>query len=144
VPPALPRRRPKTEQSASAAEPETIGHLALLGDKHLLFDDARASFVMFALQGSSWITMGDPVGGPEDARRELVWRFREQAERAGGRAVFYQVDADRLGWYVEAGFSLIKVGEEARVDLRGFTLEGPERRRLRSAVRRLEREGVSF
>ncbi len=127
-----------------AAEPETLGHLALLGDKQLLFDEAHTSFLMFAIQGRSWIAMGDPVGGSSDVRRDLVWRFRELAERAGGRAVFYQVGEETLSWYVEAGFSLLKIGEEGRVDLAAFSLQGGAHKGLRSAVHKLEREGLSF
>jgi len=127
-----------------AREEETTGHLALLADKHLLFHEEESAFVMFAVQGSSWIAMGDPVGGSERARRELVWRFRERAEDAGGRAVFYQVAEERLGAYAEAGFSLLKLGEEARVDLERFRLEGGANRHLRSGVHRIEREGLRF
>jgi len=127
-----------------AREPETLGHLALLGDKSLLFDRTRTAFVQFAVQDTSWIAMGDPVGGSAATRRELVWQLREAAERAGGRAVFYQVVEDDLAWYAEAGLSLLKVGEEARVDLAAFHLEGREHKGLRSAVHRVEREGLVF
>jgi len=125
-------------------ETSTTGHLALLGDKQILFDDERASFVMYAIHDSSWIAMGDPVGGSESARRELVWRFRELAEHAGGRAAFYQVSDEHLPWFAEAGFALLKLGEEALVDLASFTLEGNARKHLRASVHRLEREGVGF
>jgi len=127
-----------------AREEGTSGHLALLADKHLLFDAERTAFVMFAVQDSSWIAMGDPVGGSESTRRELVWRFRALAERAGGRAAFYQVTEERLGWYAEAGFSLLKLGEEARVDLAAFALEGRAHKHLRATLHRFEREGARF
>ncbi len=123
---------------------ETTGHLARLGDKQLLFGPQRGAFVMFAVRERSWIAMGDPVGVSSAERRELVWLFRERAERAGGRAVFYQVSQENLGWYVEAGFGLLKLGEEARVDLAAFSLEGGEHKSLRSNLHRLEREGLRF
>jgi len=125
-------------------EPGTTGHLALTGDKALLFDDGRTSFVMYAVKGASWIALGDPVGGTAEARRELVWRFRELAEHAGGRAAFYQVSRRDAAWYAEAGMALLKVGEEARVDLATFTLEGQAHKGLRANLHRLEREGCSF
>ena len=40
--------------------------------------------------------------------------------------------------------SLLKLGEEARVDLAGFSLEGPANKDLRYIVRRAERDGLSF
>ncbi len=127
-----------------AGEQETLGHLALMRDKQLLFDEARTAFVMFAVRGASWVALGDPVGGSEAAKRELIWRFCELAERSGGRPVFYQVSEERLGWYAETGSSLLKIGEEARVDLASFTLEGGLHKGLRTNRHRLQREGITF
>lgn len=147
VPPRL--HTPSDEELARvrailAHEPETLGHLALVRDKYLLFDEAGSSFLMFAVRGSSWVALGDPIGGSDAARRELVWRFSEQAERGGGRAVFYQVSQERLGWYAEVGSSLLKLGEEARVDLAAFSLDGREHKGLRANRHRLQREGLIF
>ena len=87
--------------------------------------------------------MGDPVG-PAEEREELVWRFRELADRAGAWCVFYEVSADQLAVYVDAGLALSKLGEEARVPLATFSLEGSARADLRQAHRRAGREGLSF
>jgi phosphatidylglycerol lysyltransferase len=115
----------------------------LLGDKRLLFNDARTAFVMFATEGRSWISMGDPVG-PEEDSTELGWRFQSVADRHGGWPVFYQVGEEMLGRYVEMGLSMMKIGEEARVPLDGFSLDGPGRAELRQALRRAGREGATF
>ena len=116
---------------------------ALLGDKRLLFDEAKTAFVMYSIQGRSWIAMGDPVG-PDDQATELAWRLQALCQRHGGWPVFYQVAERRLARYVEMGLSLMKLGEEARVSLTAFTLEGRGRAELRNAVRRAEREGATF
>ncbi|MEI2719088.1 MAG: phosphatidylglycerol lysyltransferase domain-containing protein [Gemmatimonadales bacterium] len=97
---------------------------------------------MASLAGS-WIAMGDPVG-PTPARRELVWRFRELADRAGGHTVFYQVGPEHLGLYIDLGLVLSKLGEEAHVPLAEFTLEGRDRKGLRRTHTALgEREGCT-
>lgn len=126
-----------------AASEDSMAHLALVGDKALLFSASGRAFVMYAVEGRSWIAMGDPVG-PEEEREELVWSFRELADRHGGRAVFYQVSTRDLPVYLDAGFTLTKVGEEARVELAQFTLEGPERKSLRHAYNHAQREGCQF
>ncbi len=126
-----------------AAAPDTEPALALLGDKHLLFSPADDAFIMYRVRGLSWIAMGDPVG-PEPAREALAWRFREMADRHGGRAVFYQVQAENLPLYLDLGLSAIKLGEEGIVPLAGFTLEGSARKDLRQAYRRAQRDGLSF
>jgi phosphatidylglycerol lysyltransferase len=58
--------------------------------------------------------------------------------------VFYQVCADRLALYVDLGLAALKIGEEARVRLANFSLEGPARADLRQAHRRAQRDGASF
>jgi phosphatidylglycerol lysyltransferase len=126
-----------------AAAPETEAALALLGDKHLLFSPTGDAFIMYEVRGQSWIAMGDPVG-PEPAREALAWRFREMADRHGGRAVFYQVRAENLPLYLDLGLSAMKLGEEGVVPLAGFSLEGSARKALRQAHGRAQRDGLTF
>jgi phosphatidylglycerol lysyltransferase len=127
----------------AAAYPRTYAYLALLGDKQLLFNEERTAFLMYGVEKRSWVVMGDPVG-PEDEQADLAWRFREMCDRHGGWTVFYQVSGSRLHLYVDLGLSLIKLGEEARVPLAGFTLEGRNRKKLRHAHRRAVDEGATF
>ena len=67
-----------------------------------------------------------------------MWRFRELSDRHGGWTVFYQVSAERLPLYVDLGLAVMKLGEEARVSLPDFSLEGSARAELRTQRRRAE------
>lgn len=133
-----------TIQALAMAYSCTYAHLARLGDKALLFNERRDAFLMYGVEGRSWVAMGDPVATDETERRELAWRFRELCERHGGWPVFYQVHPEHLGLYVELGLTLLKFGEEARVRLADFSLEGKARKTLRNTVNRLERDGYRF
>ncbi|MGO9361528.1 MAG: phosphatidylglycerol lysyltransferase domain-containing protein, partial [Xanthobacteraceae bacterium] len=117
--------------------------LALMGDKSFLFSSSGNSFLMYAKRGRSWVGLFDPVGRCEEWP-ELVWRFVELADRHGGRAAFYQVRPDSLPLYLDAGLRVVKVGEEACIYLDRFSLEGSERYGLRQALKRGEREGLTF
>jgi phosphatidylglycerol lysyltransferase len=117
-------------------------HLALVGDKMLMFAPEDRAFIMYDIEGRSWVAMGDPVGESEDARRELVWRFREECEHAGGWPLFYQVRPEDLDLYLEVGMSLLKIGEEARVRLETFNLDGKSKKTLRGTVNKLARDGL--
>ena len=122
---------------------EVFAHLALLGDKRFLFSPEGDAFIMYAVEGRSWIAMGDPVG--VDLRwPELIWKFRELSDRYGGRTVFYEVGHEHLHLYLDLGLSLLKLGEEARVPLAEFSLEGSARKGLRYTKRKLEKEGYRF
>lgn len=122
---------------------DTTANLALLGDKQLLFADDGDALIMYQRSGRSLIAMGDPVGNPERFE-ELAWRFRELCDAHGAACVFYQVTADWLPLYLDLGLTLAKLGEEARVPLQGFSLEGSKRADLRTALRKGEREGLRF
>jgi phosphatidylglycerol lysyltransferase len=98
---------------------------------------------MYQVSGGSWVALGDPVG-PEARAEDLVWAYRELVDRSGGRTVFYEVSSRSLPLYVDLGLSLMKLGEEARVRLDGFGLEGSARADLRQARRRAERDGATF
>ncbi len=118
-------------------------HLALLGDKRFLLSADQQACIMYGLEGKSWIAMGDPLGPPA-AHAELIWQFRELCDRYGGWSVFYEVGTDDLPLYIEQGLTLVKLGEEARVPLTTFSLEGSQRRGLRYTLRKLEKEGATF
>ncbi|MBI1809485.1 MAG: bifunctional lysylphosphatidylglycerol flippase/synthetase MprF, partial [Gemmatimonadetes bacterium] len=113
------------------------------GDKSLLFSEDGTAFVMYGVEGQSFVAMGDPVGPPRH-RKDLAWEFRALADRNGAHTVFYQVRMHNLPLYLDMGLSLLKLGEEGRVPLRDFTLDGGARRRLRRTVRVAEAEGGRF
>jgi phosphatidylglycerol lysyltransferase len=125
------------------AHPDTTAWLALTGDKRLLFDEGRTAFVMYAVEGRSFVAMGDPAG-PAEAGTELAWRFRELADRHNGWSVFYEAGRERLPLYLDLGLSLVKLGEQARVPLEGFSLAGTARKGVRGSVNRAERAGCRF
>ena len=58
--------------------------------------------------------------------------------------MFYEVATDQLPLYIDLGLTLLKLGEEARVPLANFSLDGPNRRALRRTQRQMERDGVTF
>jgi phosphatidylglycerol lysyltransferase len=122
---------------------DATANLALLGDKNLLFNAERTAFIMYQVSGNSWVAMGDPVGRPE-ACESLAWQFLEKCDVMAVSPVFYQVKPQNLPLYIDLGLHLSKLGEEARVPLESFSLEGSARAELRQAHRRASREGAEF
>lgn len=125
------------------SRPDTTARLALSGDKALLRAPGDTAFIMYAAEGRSLIAMGDPVGDAE-AGRALLWKFKELAHAADARLAIYHASPRWLTDYLDLGLSLVKVGEEARVSLPDFTLEGPHRRNLRQGRAKAIRDGLSF
>lgn len=115
--------------------------LALMGDKSILFSDSGSAFLMFSTQGRSWLSLGDPIG-PAQEWPALIYRFIMLADRHGGRAAFYQIPAGSLPVYLDAGLRMLKLGEEARIELPSFSLSGKQRAGLRNTLRRGDRAGL--
>jgi phosphatidylglycerol lysyltransferase len=135
--------KPEMLTPALAYAKRADAHLALLEDKRFLFHQSGESFLMYAVRGRSWIAMGDPVGKPEYAS-DLMWQFLEEVDRHAGWPVFYQVRPTHLPHYLDGGLSLMKLGEEAHVDLEAFTTEGKAGKDWRAALNRARRENLEF
>mgnify|MGYP001044394602 FL=1 len=127
------------------ASSQPDGGLALTGDKALLFHPNDAAFLMYARRGRSLVALYDPIG-PTQQRAEMIWQFRDLCDIHHARPVFYQVRAENLPYYMDIGLTAIKLGEEARVDLKRFDLEakGKEMKDLRYTWNRGSRDGLSL
>jgi phosphatidylglycerol lysyltransferase len=132
----------RVERALSLAD-RSDAMLAITGDKRFLYSDTDDAILAYQVQGRSWIAMGDPVGA-RAGWADLMWRLREQADREQGRTLFYQLTADGLPTAIDMGLTLMKYGEEARVDLTAFTLDGPQAKSLRYALRRAKIEEAEF
>ncbi|OFS74579.1 hypothetical protein HMPREF3173_08340 [Pseudomonas sp. HMSC08G10] len=127
------------------ASDQPDGGLALTGDKALLFHPNHKAFLMYARRGRSLVALYDPIG-PAQERAEMIWQFRDLCDLHHARPVFYQVRAENLPFYMDIGLTALKLGEEARVDLRRFDLEakGKEMKDLRYTWNRGGRDGLTL
>lgn len=147
--PAPPTLVMPTDQELDAArrlietQTSTVPYLVYLRDKTLLFSDDGGAFLAYAVHGRTWVAMGDPVGDPR-AVTGLIRRFFERCDDYGGVPVFYQVGKERLHQYADFGLAFAKLGEEACVDLAGFSLDGAENKPFRLALNRFGRAGLTF
>lgn len=130
-------------RAIAANYPQAAAQLAFLGDKSFLFNERRTGFIMFGVHGRSWVSMGDPIAKPSDAA-ELVSSFIRLADQNSGWAVFYKVAPTLLYLYLDHGLDVVKLGEEARVSLADFSLDGSNRRNLRRVWRKMIDDGYTF
>jgi phosphatidylglycerol lysyltransferase len=149
VGPARPPLAAAGEQEIAQARPlvarsvYAYANLVLRRDKALLFSRSGNAFLMYGRMGRSWIAMGDPVGAKTEAA-ELAWQFRDLCDRHDAWPVFFEVRPDNLDVYLDLGLALSKLGEEARVDLSVFDLQGSARSGLRQGHAKLLRLGCRF
>jgi phosphatidylglycerol lysyltransferase len=117
-------------------------YLVYLRDKALIFDQDRRGFVMYGVEGRTWVALGDPVGPPA-VHADLIRRFLERCDDYAATPVFYEIRKESLHQYADFGLTFVKLGEEAVVDLTQFCLEGSRGKPLRHALRHLENHGAS-
>jgi phosphatidylglycerol lysyltransferase len=118
-------------------------YLGYLRDKALLWNEDRTAFLMYAVQGRTWVALHDPVG-PPSAVPGLIRRFLELVDDSDGVPVFYEVRKDYLYRYADFGLAFAKTGEEALVPLPAFSLDGGSRKKMRLIYHRLAKEGATL
>ncbi len=123
--------------------PYTAANLALLGDKSFYFGKTGKAFIMYGIQKRSWVALGDPVG-PEEEAEDLVREFHRTVDLHEGRTIFYDVSKENLFRYLDLGLVSFKMGEEARVSLKDFSVDCPERKDLRHTLHQFEKYGCTF
>jgi phosphatidylglycerol lysyltransferase len=77
------------------AQTSASAYLAYLRDKALLFDEQRRGFIMYGIEGRTWVALGDPVG-PPTIRADLIRLFLERCDDYAGTPVFYEIRKDSL------------------------------------------------
>ena len=133
----------ETIENIVRASGKTYSNLALLGDKKFLLNEEQNTFIMYAVVGKSCIAMGDPVG-PENQWEDLLWKYRQLCKQKELWPVFYEINSSRLDLYLDMGLSILKLGEEGRVNLNDFSLEGPQHKDLRYAYKKILKQDYIF
>jgi len=125
-----------------AAQTTASAYLVYLRDKALLFDDQRRGFIMYGVEGRTWVALGDPVG-PADSHPDLIRLFLERCDDYAATPVFYEIRKESLHQYANFGLTFVKLGEEAVVNLSTFCLDGSRGKPFRHALRHLENHGAT-
>jgi phosphatidylglycerol lysyltransferase len=130
-------------QEASRNSHKASAGLVFLKDKAILFNKKKDAFLMYAIEGKSWIVLGDPVGHEKD-REDLVLRFTELCRAKKALPVFYQVDQNHFQFYLNLGLTVLKISEEARVELAALRLENLSSDLQNTYQRYKEKEDYQF
>ncbi len=110
-------------------------------DKSFLFSPDHDAFLAYGVGANVAVVLGDPVG-PEEKFEALVETFMEICRENDWNVAFYQTLPDFLPLYQRLGFRKLKIGDDAVVDLRQFSMEGRGMRSFRGKVRQMEAAGI--
>jgi lysylphosphatidylglycerol synthetase-like protein (DUF2156 family) len=99
--------------------------------------------VPYVLSGNLAIALADPIG-PPDERPRAIAEFDLFCRRQDWEPVFCEVSEEMIRHYEEAGFSVFKIGEEARLRADGFHLKGRDFQNLRTACNSARKWNIRF
>lgn len=113
-------------------------------DKRFYFTHQGETFVAYKNTARYSLVLENPVAPDDSMMQESVREFDQFCRKSGLRSIYYRIPESSAGIYRALGKSLLPLGQEAVVNLQNFTMEGKERKSLRNAVSKMEREGYLF
>ncbi|HNG59065.1 MAG TPA: bifunctional lysylphosphatidylglycerol flippase/synthetase MprF, partial [Cellvibrionaceae bacterium] len=117
--------------------------LALTGDKFYFWSATQKAFIAYIPTAAYWYAMSDPCGDAAEFPA-LISAFREAADKVGAKIVFYRVTTAHLPIYIDMGLHLVKLGEEAKINLAEFHTQGAARASMRNLLNKMPRDGWQF
>ena len=142
-PPADPTSRARARAIADKYGCGALLPFQLGDDKHVFSPAGADGLVVYGMAGRTAVVLGDLIGPPEAAAQALD-QFLARCRRLDRVPVVYQASSAGRATFVDAGFRMFKVGEEALVDLPSFDTTGCRRANLRHTITRCRKDGVTF
>ncbi|MFZ3588713.1 phosphatidylglycerol lysyltransferase domain-containing protein [Bacillus sp. DJP31] len=121
-----------------------LSHLMFLNDKYGYWAVNKSVYFSFQKISGRVIVLGDPIGNKHLfslALEELQEKCKTHHVK---QPIYYQISSKYKYMYEALNYRIIKIGEEAKVSLTGFNLEGKKRGKLRTSLKRFDREGIYF
>ena len=120
-----------------------LDYYKLLPDKSYLFSKNRDGVIAYRSVLGVAINLGDIICAPE-SQSDFLKGFIAWSHENGWRVAFMQTGDQLLPLYKASGLDILKVGEDAIVDLAQFTDKTSKKKDFKSRVKKFEKEGFSF
>lgn len=118
---------------------DSLSPFVLRADKSFYFSADQEAVLAYKVVASVAVISGDPIG-PEASVRSLLPQFLDFARARDWRVAMLGAGERYLALYRELGLRVLYHGDEAVIDVAGFSLDGRAIRKVRQSVARLERE----
>lgn len=139
----LPHERARAAQLAERYGRSSLDFFKYASDKSFLFSPSQNCFLAYRVGAHFAVVLGDPVG-PEEEIEPTVRGFMDFCQGNDWGFGFHQTLPDFLPIYTQLGFRKLKIGDDAIVDLKTFSLEGKARKHLRYYVNQQEKVGAQI
>jgi len=126
-----------------SGERDSLGYFATRRDKSVVFSANHRAAITYRVIASCCLASGDPIGHP-GTWPDAIDAWLAQARRFGWFPAVLAASEEGAKAYVDAGLKAMPIGDEAVVDVDGFSLEGRTMQPVRRAVHRLQRAGYTL
>jgi lysyl-tRNA synthetase, class II len=147
--PGTRRQRPEPEDEARLrnlldryGSGDSLSYFALRTDKLLIWAPSGKAAVAYRVVNGVSLAAGDPLG-PSSAWPEAIAAWLDDCTRQGWTPAVLACGTPGGTAYRRAGLDVIELGDEAIVDVPGFSLQGRSMRGVRQAVGRMRRAGYT-
>ncbi|HSJ01482.1 MAG TPA: phosphatidylglycerol lysyltransferase domain-containing protein, partial [Verrucomicrobium sp.] len=149
--PVLARRHPEATDAErdrlrkliSEHGSDPMDNFALLPDKCCFFTPEGNGVVTYALWRKYAVALADPICPPE-SRAKAIADFATFCGNQDWKPIFYCAHVANRTLYEEENFVTFKVGEDARLDVSEFKLDGGKFQNLRTARNKARKGGLTF
>lgn len=117
---------------------DTLASFALRDDKSFFFGSDGQALIAYTYLGGFALVSGDPIGAPESIDPALD-EFLQFCHERSWKVAFLAVRSADLPRYEARGLHSFYLGDEAILLCDRFSLDGPQMKTVRAAVRRVGR-----
>ncbi|MGV9413443.1 bifunctional lysylphosphatidylglycerol synthetase/lysine--tRNA ligase LysX [Nocardia sp. NPDC003693] len=120
---------------------DSLGYFATRRDKAVVFAPSGKAAVTYRVELGVCLASGDPIGTKE-AWPHAIDAWLQLADQYGWAPAVMGASEIGATAYRRAGLSALRLGDEAILETRTFSLAGPEMKQVRQAVNRLVKQGI--
>jgi lysyl-tRNA synthetase class 2 len=117
---------------------DSLDYFALRDDKLFFISSDHRALIAYTYVARYALVSGDPIGDPDSIPLVVDEFLAMCRDRAWGVSFLAVREADRK-MYTDHGLHTVYLGDEAVVDVRGFTLTGKKWKSIRQSAGRIER-----
>ncbi len=111
----------------------TLDYFKTYSDKLLFFTEDREAFIAYQTAGNYAVVLEDPVCVDENKMVSAIREFDLFCVANGLTSIFYRVPESSLPVYRKLKKKILMIGQEAVVDLPSFTIEGKDKKSIRTS-----------
>lgn len=121
----------------------SLDRYTIFSDKSFFFSSDRKAYISYSVAKSVAIGLSDPIGDP-DSIQLVITEFAGACHKNDWQIAFLQTTPDLLPQYKAANLQILKIGEDAIVDLDQFVTKTASKKTFKAPAKKFERDGFKL